>query len=273
MEDIRVAAVCMNAVAGEIEENLVRIRSLALEASTEGADIVCFPELCVSGYSLEISEEFLRSLDAQKIVERLISISQEAALVLIAGLIELEAKERPCISQIVIGPNGLIGRYRKTHLPPPERKAYNAGSELQVFSYTGTTFGIQLCYEGHFPELSTTMALMGAEVIFFPHASPGGSPEEKLDSWMRHLPARAFDNGVFIVACNQTGETPEGYSFPGVALFLTPEGRILKAHAGSGKKVLFADLDSQLLKETRSHRMKYFLPSRRPKLYKILTQM
>lgn len=80
MEDIRIAAVCMNPVPGEIEENLDRIRLLAQEASSEGADMVCFPELCVSGYVLETSGGIFRSLNIRKIIERLSSISQEQAL-------------------------------------------------------------------------------------------------------------------------------------------------------------------------------------------------
>ncbi len=72
--------------------------------------------------------------------------------------------------------------------------------------------GIQLCYDAHFPELSTRMAVNGADIIFMPHASPRGTPSQKLTSWLRHLTARAFDNGVFIVACNQNGDNQKGCS-------------------------------------------------------------
>ena len=54
---------------------------------------------------------------------------------------------------------------------------------VPLFDVHGITLGIQLCYDAHFPELSTRMALDGADVIFMPHASPRGTPSKKLDSW------------------------------------------------------------------------------------------
>ena len=137
-----------------------------------------------------------------------------------------------------------------------------------TFTHGNTTFGVQLCYEAHFPEISTLTALMGADVLFIPHASPRGNPMEKLKSWLRHLTARAFDNGVFLVACNQAGETSEGFSFPGVALALRPDGQILARYAGKRENILFAELEADVLQGIRQHRMKYFLPQRRPDLYR-----
>jgi predicted amidohydrolase len=112
------------------------------------------------------------------------------------------------------------------------------------------------------------MALMGADIIFIPHASPRGDAEGKLQGWLRHLTARAFDNGVFVVACNQVGQTDEGFSFPGAAVILGPNGQELARYAGEEEMILFATLEADMLKEVREHRMRYFIPSRRPDLYK-----
>ncbi len=84
---------------------------------------------------------------------------------------------------------------------------------------------------------------------------------------MRHLPARAYDNGLFIVACNQTGKTHEGFSFPGVALVLNPAGRVIKEYGENQEHMLIAELKMAELLEVREHRMKFFLPNRRPELY------
>jgi N-carbamoylputrescine amidase len=116
------------------------------------------------------------------------------------------------------------------------------------------------------------MALIGADILFVPHASPRGNPEEKLQSWLRHLEARAFDNGVFVLACNQVGKTEEGFWFPGVAVVLGPDGRVLAKYVGEEEKILFATLDAEMLHDVRLHRMKYFLPQRRPELYKRILQ-
>jgi N-carbamoylputrescine amidase len=127
--------------------------------------------------------------------------------------------------------------------------------------------GIQLCYDAHFPELSTRMAVEGADIIFFPHASPRGTPQEKLDSWLRHLTARAFDNGVFIVACNQVGKNHKGLEFPGLAVAIGPSGIILESKTTDREDMLVADLKSADLSNVRDHKMRYFLPNRRPELY------
>ena len=103
------------------------------------------------------------------------------------------------------------------------------------------------------------MALNGADILFLPHASPRGEPTDKLDSWMRHLTGRAFDNGVFVVACNQVGQNRENLTFPGVAVIIGPDGRIMESYAGDEEKILYAELREEDLKRVRDHRMRYFL--------------
>jgi predicted amidohydrolase len=270
MDNMKIAAVCMRAVTGEIEKNFYRMQSFVSEASKAGADIVCFPELCVTGYVLTRPLDAYGGLDSKKAIERLVLMAREADLILIAGLIEIGGDEKPYISQVITGPKGLIGIYRKTHLSPAEKDVYGAGQEIKVFSHESTVFGVQLCYEAHFPEISTGMALMGADIVFIPHASPRGEPDEKFKSWLRHLPARAFDNGVFVVVCNQVGESGTGLSFPGVAVVFGPDGQVVAKYAGEDEKVLFTVLKAEILHKVRQHRMKYFLSRRRPELYKYL---
>lgn len=267
MDDFRIAAVCMHAPLGEVEKNLDRIESLVFEASGKGASIVCFPELSVTGYTLKRPAEVYKGPAADKIMDRLVELAREAHLVLIAGLIEVSDAKKPYITQVIAGPEGLIGLYRKTHLSPAEKGVYQAGQDIEVYNFGNTTFGVALCYETHFPEISAVLALMGADILFFPHASPRGDPKGKFQSWMRHLPARAFDNGVFVVACNQVGSNSDDFLFPGVALVLGPDGKILAKYTGREERILFADLKADCLQDVRLHRMKYFIPQRRPGLY------
>lgn len=267
MDDLKVAAVCMNSEPGKVEKNLDRVRSFSLKASKEGANVVCFPELSVTGYTLKNVGEVYSELDPDEVIAQLLQIAKESQVLLIAGLIENSVKTGPYITQLAAGPEGLIGLYRKSHLSPHEKDFYKPGEEIGVFLYGNTSFGLQLCYEAHFPEISTAMALMGADILFIPHASPRGDAEGKLNSWLRHLTARAFDNGVFVVACNQVGDSDEGLSFPGVAVVVGPDGQVLTKYTGEEETILYAILDSEMLTDVRQHRMKYFMPSRRPELY------
>lgn len=272
MEDLRVGVACMNAAPREVKRNLDRIQNFALSASAEGADVVCFPELSVTGYLLRQPADCYRDMGPAEAVEGLLEISRDARVVIIAGLIEPAGDARPYITQIIAGPEGLIGMYRKTHLSPPETSVFQAGQEIRTFFIKNCVIGIQLCYEAHFPEISTIMAVSGADILFFPHASPRGNPEGKLKSWLRHLTARAFDNGTFLVACNQVGKSSEGYSFPGVLVVLGPDGNLLAKYTGNEEKLLIVNLKEEQIRAIRQHRMKYFLPKRRPELYQDISR-
>lgn len=268
MRDLRVAAVVMHSETGEIRDNLERTASYVAEASEAGADVVCFPELSLTGYCLKDPLHVYKEIGQDAVVERVLHMARDRNLIIIAGLVEFSLGEKPYISQMVAGPRGLMGVHRKTHLSPPEADRYEAGEEIRVFSDHEITFGVQLCYESHFPEISTVMALKGMEILFLPHASPRGEAPEKTDSWLRHMPSRAFDNGVYVTACNQVGTNREGLDFPGVAMVIGPDGRIMERCEGKEECLLSADLTAGFLNDVRKHRMRYFLPNRRPELYK-----
>jgi predicted amidohydrolase len=267
VKDLRIAAVCMRSEPGDMLKNLESTESYVSEASEMGADLICFPELSITGYTLEVPIDLYKHHSQESIVRRIGDMARKKDLVVLAGIIEAGDQTGPYISQIVAGPDGLLGLYRKTHLPPPEKEIYRAGGEIPLFGCRGFTFGVQLCYESHFPEISRVMALKGAELILLPHASPRGNPEEKMESWLRHLPSRAFDNSLFVVACNQVGETSGGLSFPGVILGIDPSGRIIESYGGSQERMILIELKGRLLEEVRNHRMRHFLPHRRPELY------
>ncbi|UCF56829.1 MAG: nitrilase [Deltaproteobacteria bacterium] len=267
MRDLKIAAISMHSEVGEIDRNLDRTETFVSKASDLGVNLICFPELSITGYTLNKPVDIYGDLLLEKIVRRVVRMAQEKDMIIIAGIVEPMDGEKPYISQMVAGPDGLLGLYRKTHLSPKEKERYQAGEKIDVFCHGDTIFGVQLCYESHFPEISTVMSLKGADIIFMPHASPRGNPQEKIQSWLRHLPSRAFDNAVFVVACNQVGKTREGFSFPGVAVALNPAGNLITKYKGNEEKMVLADLKRDEIEEIRKHRMKYFIPNRRPELY------
>ena len=86
---------------------------------------------------------------------------------------------------------------------------------------------------------------------------------------MRHLAARAFDNGLFVVACNQIGENDKGLHFPGISMIIGPSGNVIEKNLSNTESLMITDLKSETLIRVREHRMRYFLPNRRPELYDI----
>lgn len=268
MRDLKVAAVCMHCETGEIRENLEKTSFYVSKASEAGAKVVCFPELSITGYTLRAPSHVYEDIGEGAAVESIIRTARENNVIILAGLVETLLESKPYITQIAAGPRGLLGIYRKTHLSPPESALYEAGQDFPVFSSEHVTFGIQLCYETHFPEISTIMALKGVEVLFLPHASPRGEPVEKMESWQRHMPSRAFDNGFFVIACNQAGTNREGLYFPALAMAIGPDGRIMESYTDKEEGLMVVDLKAGSIDEVRKHRMRYFLPHRRPELYR-----
>jgi len=264
---MRVGAVCMESRPGGIERNLERMEGVAARAAGRGVEVLCFPEFSVTGYVLDDPESVYSESSYDAVLDRLHRMAVNHGLVVIAGVIEPSPEGPPSIGQVVAGPEGILGIHRKTHLSPPEKEAFRPGNRISVFHWKEKVFGVQLCYESHFPEISTMMAVQGADILFLPHASPRGTPEEKLESWLRHLPGRAFDNALFVVACNQVGVRPGALSFPGVAVALGPDGRVIRQVVSADECLLVVTLDMARQKEIRAHRMKYFLPHRRPELY------
>jgi N-carbamoylputrescine amidase len=221
----------------------------------------------ICGYSTrEVIKDSAETVPG-KISQSVLELAQEFKLAILAGLLEKDAMGRVYASHLAVTPQGVAGIYRKIHIAPPETEVFSAGDAIALFKIKGIKLGIQLCYDVHFPELSTRMATDGADVIFMPHASPRGTPAQKFNSWMRHLPARAFDNGLYVVACNQTGNNQSGLNFPGLSVILDPAGRVIKKNIGGKEDMIVADLKADELEKVRGHRMRYFLPNRRPELY------
>jgi predicted amidohydrolase len=267
MKDIRIAAIIFNSAVGQVQRNLDKMLPWIKEAKAEGADLICFPELNVTGYSSDPAIKDSAEIIPGTISRQLEQMARDTDAIFLAGMAERDSRGRLFASHLVVTPTGISGIYRKLHIAPSEQAVFSHGKQVPLFNIRGVKLGIQLCYDAHFPELATRMALDGADIIFMPHASPRRTPQEKLDSWMRHLSARAFDNGVFIVACNQVGENQKGLDFPGLAVVIGPSGDVLKNNISGKEAMIVADLKADVLAAVRGHRMRYFLPNRRTELY------
>ena len=262
MRDIRIACVITCSPVDRSTQIIDEMEKWIQTAKDQKAALICFPELNVTGYWNHSDISGAAQPVPGPASQQLSAIAAEKDIVILAGMAEKAPSGDIYASHLVLKPDGAIGVYRKLHVAPVERKVFMPGSTLPLFEAAGVKFGIQLCYDAHFPELSTQLALLGADLIFMPHASPRGTPKEKFNSWMRHLPARAYDNSLFIVACNQTGNNERGLNFPGIALVIGPSGKIVEKSVSGREGLLVADLKTSDLDRVRGHAMRYFLPSR-----------
>jgi predicted amidohydrolase len=267
LKDIRIAAVVCRSRVHQIEENISQMQKWVHASKEKGVDLICFPEMNVTGYSHQ--KDICRSAQdlTGAVVRNLMDLAASRNITILAGIAEKHTMDRVWASHLVLKPNGSCEVYRKVHIAPPEKDSMEAGNAIPIFETRGVKFGIQLCYDAHFPESATFLAINGADIIFLPHASPRGTSESKFHSWMRHLPARAYDNGVYVVACNQTGDNTNGLQFPGLSVIISPSGDLMQKDTSGREGILVAELKARDLEAVRGHRMRYFLPNRRPDLY------
>jgi len=257
MKDIRVAAVQMNAVLGKPGQNLAAHRPFIERAALAKCDLVCFPELSISGHFChKDSWKDAESIDGPS-VTTLCKWASEFRIIISAGIAE-RIGNVACNAQVLVGPKGLIGRQHKIHMSRDEYFFYRGGSELSVFDIGKVKIGICICYDIMHPEVARVLSLKGAEVILFPHAARCGSwkevskrqPQvvrENQDLMKMICAARCYDNAVFGVYNNQCGNAAPHRKDPvavhaGGMLLYDPLGKRLaeskSRHIGEDEMVL-----------------------------------
>lgn len=264
---LKIALAITNSQVGKISSNLEAMNRQVNEAASNGASLICFPEMNITGYynNLDLKKWSLPCICPE--LDTVESFASSSSITIIAGFSEISSDQQLYATQGVFYPDGQKSFYRKLHIAPPEKEIFQKGNEVPVFDYLGIKFGVQLCYDAHFPELSTIMSIKGVDLILFPHASPRGNSEKKMRSWLRHLTARAFDNGIYVAACNQCGENGKGLFFPGIALVVSPSGELQSSLLTENDDILYFEISKNDLADFRSSRMKYFLPNRRTDLF------
>lgn len=268
MSKIKAALIVQNSIAGEFEENFETSLIFIKKAHKLGAKFIVFPEMNLTGYITGPSIYEIATPIQDKWLDVLKKAANDLDITIFIGLAEKLTSDKIFASHLIISPT-TFDIYRKIHTSPFEKLHFSSGDQIKVHNWHDLNFGVQLCYDAHFPELSLSMAMQDADVIFIPHASPRGTSEEKYESWKRHLRARAFDNGVYIAACNQVGDNSGGLQFPGITVFIGPDGKVISRSLDDREDLHIIEIDKLFLQEIRSHKMRYFLPHRRMDLFKI----
>lgn len=262
-----VSAVQMRSISGEPELNLAAMKDRIEKAVSAGSDIICFPEACLTGYcssepfSINVESDLVKDL-GKTAVDRHIAIS--------FGFIE-ESDGDAFLSNMIASPDGRKCVHRKAHLGYNEDNNFTKGSDFKIIHLDTACVGALLCVESHFPEASGILRGEGAELILFPYSS-GSSGMKRKEVWMKILPARAYDNGCFVVACNAVGDNGKGSVFGGGICIIDPHGNVLSDYYGSEECMITVTLDGQLQRNVpiseQGMRNVSFYDKRRPALYR-----
>ena len=288
MQDICVAAVSTINRPGEPQANLANHASWTKRAGDEGAELVLFPEMGITGYWTDKRLWHVAEPVPGPSVAQLERIARDVGIVICAGIAE---KEHDIVfnTQVVVGPGGYIGKSRKLHIPIGEYAYWRCGYDAPVHDIGTCKVGIVICYDNQFPEVGRIAALKGADVILMPHAAREAHWDDTPASQAaarRHVAEfftmcyrmRAVENACFCVLADQAGRagTVENYPsdhtnqphHPGAAIVIGPDGAVLK-QAQTEKiqdEMIICDLDMSLLAKARAY-SNYTLRTRRPELF------
>lgn len=270
IEKTKIALVQMESLVGDIKSNLKTIEYYIKEARRNKVNIICFPEAAINGYSKETDPIGLK--EKLKLYNMFKKLARDYSMTILVGFIEENISGKPYITHLIATPKGEVEFYRKSHLGQSEVDYFSSGDDLPVFKTPTATIGIQICWETHFPEISRVMALKGVDIIFTPFASPVKGDNRK-DIWLKYLAARAYDNSVFVVACNSIGNNGKGTVFGGGLLALDPKGNLIEEDFNGDESILIIDLDPSLINNikdpnNKSMKFRYYMDHRRPELYK-----
>jgi N-carbamoylputrescine amidase len=214
-------------VIGDIASNLSAIESAVREAVQRGAELVVLPELCITGYVFRDRAEAVSLAEpvSGPSVTALSRLAAQLGVHLVAGIAEQDATEL-YNTAVLIGPAGMLGRYRKLHLWDNENTIFRPGNlGLPVFETSLGRLGLLICYDLWFPEATRALALQGADMICVPtNWVPIPGQRSGAAAMATTLcQAAAHVNGVYVLAADRVGEE-RGQPFVGQSTIIAPTG-------------------------------------------------
>lgn len=251
------------------EEN---VRKVAVALRDTSPDLLVLPEFFATGYQFASVAEvaaLAEELPDGYTTRQLIHLSKEKKMYTVAGLPERDG-DRFYNSAVLTGPEGFIGRYRKTHLFFEEKLSFSAGDAgFHVWDTGIGRIGIMICFDWFFPESMRVLSLMGADIVAHP-------ANLVLPYCPMAMPVRCLENRVYAVTANRVGEErrKEGQTlrFIGQSRIVSPDGTVLIT-AGTDEEVLMiTEIDPEQARNKQLNHLNNLFADRRPDKYGKLTE-
>jgi predicted amidohydrolase len=271
----KIAGVQMDCRLGDGPANLERIRRGLVEAAQRGARLIVFPECALTGYCFRSKEEALPH--AQPLPgpasETLAADCARLGVFAAVGLLERGVGGELFNSCVLVGRTGYIASYRKVHRPcmGVDRFITLGDRPFAVHDLGGLRVGMNICYDGSFPEASRALTLLGADLIVLPTNWPRGS-----EAVVKLTEARALENHIYYVAVNRIGEE-RGTTFIGRSRIVDYNSDVLAEAKGEGEEIVLAEIDPAAARRKRvvripGEREVDRVGDRRPEMYALVCQ-
>ena len=276
MAEITVAALQLELSSHDERTNIDAVSALVEQAAGEGAQIVLPPELFSGPYFCKVEDETLfacaRPAAEHPSVGAMQALAGKLGVAIPTSFFERDGHHY-YNTLAMIGPDGdIMGTYRKSHIPDgpgyEEKYYFRPGNDgFKVWDVFGTRIGVGVCWDQWYPEAARVMALMGAELLFYPTAIGTEPYDVDLDTsrmWRRAMLGHAVSNCMPVIAANRIG-AEDGQKFYGHS-FVTDEWGDFLCEYGAGESgALVATID--LVRAARHRAGMGFFRDRRPQLY------
>lgn len=250
--------------------NLERMKVAIEHEVQEGSRLIVFPECYITGYCFDSLEEAMAVAETMsgESIQTATEICAKEKCFTVFGMLEKSGSQL-FNTAVLIGPNGLIGSYRKVHLPylGVDRFTTPGDRPFEVLEAGGVRIGMLICYDGGFPEATRVLALKGADLVLLPTNWPPGA--EYMSAFS--VNSRAMENGIYFAAVNRIG-TERGFSFIGRSRICDPAGATIDSADHINPGVVRAVIDVNAARTKRIVRVpgKHVidrLADRRPEMY------
>ena len=238
---MQVSAIQTDVDFGEPDANLAVLQKHVETEAREGSRLVVFPECFLAGYccaSKEEAQQISQPVDGPFVSAVVEECHRHNAFV-VFGMVE-SSGEGLFNTSVLAGPDGVVGTYRKVHLPwlGVDRFVQHGNRPFAVHEIDGLRVGMLICYDGGFPEAVRCLSLDGADLVVLPTNWPPGA--EQLAEYAGN--SRALENSIYFLAANRVGEE-RGFRFIGRSRICDPTGRTLDSADHAEECVLRAEID------------------------------
>ena len=271
LEKVNVALAQISCKVGDKKQNINIMKKNIKQAKEKGVNLIIFPELSLTGYlNRDLAYELAEPIPGPSI-HSLEEIAKKESTYIVFGMLEQSEKAHNVLynTAVLLGPNGLIGKYRKMHLPThsvfEEKRYFRLGYEVPLFETEIGKLGLAICYDIFFPEISRLLRLKGSQLIICISASPA----VRSRFFEVFTAARALENTVFLAYVNLVG-VENGLQFWGGSRIIAPDGSILAKAKYDEEDLVIGNIDYADLKRAEA-----FVPTLRdlrPELFDSLRE-
>ena len=248
---MKLAAAQIAPEIGDLRANVDKIRRFQQQAIDQGADLVIFPELAVTGYAIGPFVQQCALKKEDPLFQELLELSKK--LPLIVGFVERSRRGRIYNAAALLDGADIIHTHRKVYLPTyaswDEHKHFAKGKRLQVFDYRGFRTAIFICNDFWYPSMGYLAACDDADLFIVVANSSLDEKGMNPRAWDLLIRAPATLYGSYVAFCNRVGNEHD-WAFWGGSTIVGPQGQF-DVVAGTGEEVICADIDPQVVQEAR----------------------